>query len=199
MFGPDNPSETLMDIDTIQLEAETAMDKAVDYLKSELKGVRTGRATPSLVEFVKVEAYGTESDLRQLAMVQAPEPTQLVVKPFDPGTLQDIIKGIEKAGLGLNPMADGKQVRINIPALSGDRRKQLIASVKANGEQAKVTIRNARRDANKHIDQAEKDKSLGLGEDDIKAAKEEVQEITKKYEAEVETLVGEKSKQIEEV
>lgn len=188
-----------MDIDTIQLDAEAAMDKAVDYLKSELKGVRTGRATPSLIEFVKVEAYGTESDLRALAMVQAPEPTQLVVKPFDPGTLQEIIKGIERAGLGLNPMADGKQIRINIPPLSGDRRKQLIASIKSNGEQAKVTIRNARRDANKHIDALEKDKSQSLSEDQLKSAKDEVQEMTKKYEAMVETLVSEKTKQVEEI
>lgn len=188
-----------MDIDTIQMEAETAMDKAVDYLKSELKGVRTGRATPSLVEFVKIEAYGTESDLRSLAMVQAPEATQLVVKPFDPGTLQEIIKGIEKAGLGLNPMADGKQIRINIPALSGDRRKQLIGSVKQMGEQAKVTIRNARRDANKHIDALEKDKSVSVSEDEIKGGKDEVQELLKTYEGQVETLVAEKTKQIEEV
>lgn len=188
-----------MDIDTIQMEAETAMDKAVDYLKSELKGVRTGRATPSLVEFVKIEAYGTESDLRSLAMVQAPEATQLVVKPFDPGTLQEIIKGIEKAGLGLNPMADGKQVRINIPSLSGDRRKQLIGSVKQMGEQAKVTIRNARRDANKHIDALEKDKNQSVSEDEIKGGKDEVQELLKTYEGQVETLVAEKTKQIEEV
>ena len=188
-----------MDLKTIQNDATAQMIKALDYLKSELKGVRTGRAAPSLIEFVKVEAYGSESDLRSLAMVQAPEPSQLLVKPFDPGTVQDIIKGIEKAGLGLNPMADGKTIRINIPALSGDRRKQLIASVKAMGEQAKVTIRNARRDANKHIDQAEKDKSLGLSEDQIKSAKDDVQNLLKKHEAEVDTLVTDKTKQIEEV
>ena len=188
-----------MDLNTIEKDAKAAMHKAVDYLKSELKGVRTGRATPALIEFVKVEAYGAESELRSLAMVQAPEPTQLLVKPFDPGTVQEIIKGIERAGLGLNPQADGKQVRISIPPLSGDRRKELIASCKSMGEQAKVTIRNARRDANKHIDQAEKDKSLGLSEDDIKAAKDEIQGLLKKHEAEVDSAVGDKSKQIEEV
>ena len=188
-----------MDLNSIQGDAKTSMAKAVDYLKSELKGVRTGRATPALIEFVKVEAYGTESELRSLGMVQAPEPTQLLVKPFDPGTVQDIIKGIEKAGLGLNPQADGKQVRISIPPLSGDRRKELIASCKAMGEQAKVTIRNARRDANKHIDQCEKDKSLGLSEDDVKGAKDDIQDLLKKNEAEVDKLVSEKTKQIEEV
>ena len=188
-----------MDLNTIEKDASASMHKAIDYLKSELKGVRTGRATPALIEFVKVEAYGTESDLRSLAMVQAPEPTQLLVKPFDPSTVQDIIKGIEKAGLGLNPQADGKQVRVSIPALSGDRRKDLIVSCKAMGEQAKVTIRNARRDANKHIDQTEKDKELGLSEDDIKGAKDDIQGLLKKNEAEVDTLVNGKAKQIEEV
>jgi len=188
-----------MDLNSIEKEASSAMHKAVDYLKSELKGIRTGRATPSLIEFVKVEAYGTESELRSLAMVQAPEPSQLLVKPFDPGTVQEIIKGIEKAGLGLNPQADGKQVRISIPPLSGDRRKELIGSCKSLGEQAKVTIRNARRDANKHIDQLKNDKSLGLSEDDVKGAKDEVQELTKKHEADVDRLVSDKAKQIEEV
>ncbi|MGB0768322.1 MAG: ribosome recycling factor [Phycisphaeraceae bacterium] len=188
-----------MDINAIEKEAKGQMHKAVEYLKSELKGVRTGRATPALVEFVKVEAYGTESELRSLAMVQAPEPSQLLVKPFDPGTVQDIIKGIEKAGLGLNPQADGKQVRISIPPLSGDRRKELIGSCKAMGEQAKVAIRNSRRDANKHIDQLKNDKSLGLSEDDIKAAKDDVQELLKQNESEVDSLVAAKTKQIEEV
>lgn len=188
-----------MDLNTIKNEATAQMIKALDYLKSELKGVRTGRATPALIEFVKIEAYGSETDLRSLAMVQAPEPTQLLVKPFDPGTVHDIIRGIEKAGLGLNPQADGKTVRISIPALSGDRRKDLIASCKAMGEQAKVTIRNARRDANKHIDQAEKDKSLGLSEDQIKSAKNDVQDLLKKHESEVDKLVVDKTKQIEEV
>ncbi len=188
-----------MDLSKIQKEATAQMIKALDYLKSELKGVRTGRATPSLIEFVKVEAYGSESELRSLAMVQAPEPTQLLVKPFDPGTINDIIKGIEKAGLGLNPMSDGKSLRISIPALSGDRRKDLISSCKAMGEQAKVAIRNSRRDANKHIDQAEKNKALGLSEDQIKSAKDAVQDLLKKHEAEVDKLIAEKTKQIEEV
>ncbi len=188
-----------MDLDTIMLEAEEAMEKAVDYLKKELTGVRTGRASTGLVEFVKVEAYGAESDLRSLAMVTVPEPTQILIKPFDPSTTSDIVKGIEKAGLGLNPMVDGKQVRLNIPPLSGERRKQLVASVKQMGEQAKVTIRNARRDANKHIDAAEKDKDLHLSEDDVKGTKDEVQDLVKKYEGTVESLVSEKSEDIETV
>ena len=188
-----------MDLDTLLLEAEEAMDKALAYLQNEMRGIRTGRASPGLVEYVKVEAYGSESDLRSLAMISVPEPTQIHVKPFDPSTVSDIVKGIEKAGLGLNPMVDGKVVRLNIPPLSGDRRKQLIASVKQMGEQAKITVRNARRDANKHADQAAKDKSLGLSEDAVASTKDDVQELVKKHEAQIEELVAAKSKEIEEV
>lgn len=188
-----------MDLDTILLEAEESMDKAIDYAKSEMKGVRTGRAQPSMVEMVKVDCYGAETDLRSVALISAPEPTQLVVKPFDPSTVNEIAKGLEKAGLGFNPMVDGKQIRLNLPALSGDRRKQLAASVKQMGEHAKVTIRNARRDANKHIDVAGKDKASGVSEDAVAGAKDEVQELLKKYEATVETMVDEKSKEIEAV
>lgn len=188
-----------MDLDTILLEAEESMEKAVDYAKSEMKGVRTGRAQPSMVEMVKVEVYGAETDLRSVALISAPEPTQLVVKPFDPSTTNEIAKSLEKAGLGFNPQVDGKQIRLNLPALSGDRRQQLAASVKQMGEQAKVTIRNARRDANKHIDTAGKDKSAHLSEDDVAGAKDEVQELLKKYEGTVESMVDEKSKEIEAV
>jgi len=188
-----------MDLDTTLLEAEEAMDKAIDYAKSEMKGVRTGRAQPSMVEMVKVDCYGAQTELRSVALISAPEPSQLVVKPFDPSTTNEIAKSLEKAGLGFNPMVDGKQIRLNIPALSGDRRKQLAASIKQMGEQAKITIRNARRDANKHIDTAGKDKSLGLSEDDVSATKDEVQDLLKKYESTVETMVASKTKEIEAV
>ncbi len=188
-----------MDLDTILLEAEEAMDKAVGYLKSELKGVRTGRASTGLVEFVKVEAYGTETDLRSLAAISVPEPSQIVIKPFDPGTVKDIARGIERAGLGLNPIADGNVVRLNIPPLSGDRRKELVGSVKQMGEQAKVTIRNARRDANKHIDQLAKDKSAGISEDQVESAKKDVDDFTKQHEAKVEEAVAAKSEEVMQV
>ncbi len=188
-----------MELDEILLTAEESMDKSVDYLKGELRGVRTGRASTGLVEFVKVECYGAETDLRSVAMISVPEPTQIVIKPFDPSTVHEIAKGIEKSGLGLNPNVDGKQIRLNIPPLSGERRNQLIASVKQMGEQAKVAIRNARRDANKHADGAAKDKSAHLSEDDVSDAKEEVQELTKKYETQVEELVNAKTKEIQEI
>ena len=186
-----------MDLDEILMTAEEGMDKAVDHLKHELRGVRTGRASSALVEFVKVECYGAQTDLRSVALINVPEPSQIVVKPFDPATVHEIAKGIEKAGLGLNPNVDGKQIRLNIPALSGDRRNQLIASVKQMGEQAKITIRNARRDANKQVDASVKDKAAHLSEDDADGAKEEVQTLTKQYEGQVEEKVASKSKEVQ--
>ncbi len=188
-----------MDLDEILLTAEEQMEKALNYLKSELRGVRTGRASTGLVEFVKVEVYGSPTDLRSVALITVPEPTQIVVKPFDPSTLQAIVKGLQAAGLGLNPVAEGKQIRLNLPALSGDNRLKLIGSIKAMGEQAKVAIRNTRRDANKHVDAAAKDKSLALSEDVIEDAKNDVQELVKKYEQQAEDLLNAKTREIQEI
>jgi ribosome recycling factor len=171
----------------------------MQYVKSELRGVRTGRANTGLIEYVKVEYYGSQTDLRELAMITVSEATQLLVKPFDPGAMQEIVKAIQQAGLGLNPMSEGKQIRINIPALSGERRNQMVASVKHMGEQAKITIRNARRDANKHLDQIAKDKTLHISEDAIKQAKEEIQDSVKKYEGDVDHLIDAKVKEVQEV
>ncbi|MFA9479900.1 ribosome recycling factor [Phycisphaerales bacterium AB-hyl4] len=188
-----------MDLDEILLEAEEAMDKALDYLKGELRGVRTGRASTGLVDYIKVEYYGSPTDLRQLAIISVPEPTQLLIKPFDATSSGEIVKAIEKSGLGLNPVNEGKQIRLSLPALSGERRQQLVASVKQMGEQAKVTIRNARRDANKHIDQAGKDKSNPVPEDAVDATKDDVQELTKKYEGQVDQAVEAKVKEVQEI
>lgn len=188
-----------MDVDLILLECEDHMTKAVDYLKHELRGIRTGRASTAMIEHVKVEAYGSPTDLKNLASLSVPEPTQILVKPFDPSTMTDIIKGIERADLGLNPRPEGKQIRVPVPPLSGERRRQLAGQVKSMGEAAKVAIRNARRDANKHVDQAEKDKASGLSEDAAKDMKDEIQELTKKYESTVDSLVEQKSREISEV
>ena len=185
-----------MDLDDIQLECEEAMEHAIEYLRNELRGVRTGRASPALVEYVKVDYYGSPTDVRQLAQVTVPEPTQLLIKPFDVSAIQEIAKAIQSSSLGLNPQIESKQIRLMIPPLSTERRQQLAGSVKQMGEQAKVTIRNARRDANKHVDQAEKDKTLHVSEDQAADAKDEVQELTKNYEKKVEELVGAKSKEV---
>jgi len=184
------------DPDSILLHAEEAMTKSLDHLKRELKGVRTGRASPSLIEMVKVEYYGSQSDLKNIAAISVPEPSQLLIKPFDTGAIADIKRGIEASGLGLNPMSDGKTLRINLPALTGDRRKQLVIVCKKAAEEAKVTLRNARRDGNKHSDAL---KDGATAEDEIETLKTEVQDLLKKFETEVDTLVAAKTKEIETV
>ena len=187
-----------MDLDEALMTAEEGMEKAVDYLKSELRGVRSGRASTGLVEYVKVDYYDSPTDLRQLAMITVSGPTQLLVKPFDSSTTQLIVKAIQTAGLGLNPLSEGKQIRINIPLLSGERRAQLVGSVRQMGERGKVAIRNARRDGNKHIDQAGKDKTLHISEDDVAGAKDEMQELVKSYEKKVDDMLDAKTKEIQE-
>jgi len=188
-----------MPLTQIQKTAEADFHKAATHLSSELAGVRTGRASTGLVEFIKVEAYGAESDIKSLAMIHAQDATTLLIKPFDQGTIQAIIKGIEKAGLGLRPMSDGKAIRISLPALSGDRRKDLITSVKKMGEEGKVRLRNIRRDANKHIDTAGKDKKLAIPEDVTKKAGEKLQDMLKKFEADADKMIAAKVKEIETV
>lgn len=172
-----------MAVEEILLDAEERMDKALQHLKSNLAGIRTGRAAPGLLDSVRVTAYGSQSPLKQLASVGAPEPQQLVIRPFDTSIIKDIEKAIVASELGLNPQSDGRIIRINIPPLSTDTRKKLVARIKELAEEAKISIRNVRRDANKALETAEKDKLIS--EDDRDSSKEEVQELTKKYEEEV--------------
>jgi len=169
-----------MSVEDILMDAEERMEKALGVLKNNLAGIRTGRATPGLLDSVKVTIYGSQTPLKQLASVGAPEPQQLVIRPFDPSTIKDIEKGIVASELGLNPQNDGRIIRINIPPLSTDVRKKLVARIKELSEESRVSIRNVRRDANKAIETAEKDKIIS--EDDRDKAKESTQELTKKYE-----------------
>lgn len=185
-----------MDLDEIQLTCEEAMEKALEYFKSEARGLRTGRASTGLVEYIKVDYYGSMTDLKALALLSTPEATQILIRPFDAASVQAIVKAIQSAGLGLNPMAEGKQIRVNIPSLTGERRQQLVGTLKQMAEASRVSIRNARRDANKALDAAEKDKSLSISEDEAKKAKESIQELLKKYEGSVDALVETKSKEI---
>jgi ribosome recycling factor len=177
-----------MNVDEILLDAEERMDKALNHLKTNLAGIRTGRAAPGLLDSVRVTAYGSQTPLKQLASVGAPEPQQLVIRPFDTSIIKDIEKAIVASELGLNPQNDGRIIRINIPPLSTDTRKKLVARIKELAEEARISIRNVRRDANKALETAEKDKVIS--EDDRDTAKEEVQELTKKFE----DSVGEVSK-----
>ncbi len=188
-----------MDLDEIQFVAEEAMEKALDYLKGELRGVRTGRASTGLVDHIKVDYYGSLTDLRQLAMISVPESTQLLIKPFDASSVGQIGKAIQSAGLGLNPVTEGKQIRLKLPSLSGERRQQVIGSVKQMGEQCKVALRNARRDANKHVDQLAKDKTQPISQDQVERVKQEIQDLLKKHERRVDDLIDTKIKEIQEV
>lgn len=183
-----------MSVEEVMLDAEERMEKANSILKNALTGIRTGRATPGLVDSVRVEAYGSQSPLKQLASIAAPEPAQLVIRPFDVSTIKDIEKAIVGSDLGLNPQNDGKIIRINIPQLSTDVRKKMVARIKELAEESKISIRNIRRDANKAIETAEKDKEIS--EDDRDKMKEDVQELTKKYEAEASELAKAKEEEV---
>lgn len=185
--------------DEILLEAEESMSKATEYLQSELRGIRTGRASTALVEYVKVDYYGSPTDLKSLASISVPESNQLLIKPFDTGSVNAIKQGIENAGLGLNPQVEAKMVRISIPPLDADRRKQLVSQAKKHGEEQKVVLRNARRDANKLADGLAKQEGTHYPEDEIETLKSEIQELLKKYEAEIDGMVKKKSEEITEV
>lgn len=186
-----------MSVDDVMLDAEERMEKAIGVLKNALSGIRTGRATPGLVDSVRVEVYGSQTPLKQLASIGAPEPTQLVIRPYDASTIKEIEKAIVASDLGLNPQNDGKIIRINIPALSTDVRKKLVARIKELSEEAKIAVRSIRRDANKLIETAEKDKEIS--EDDCTRLKDEIQELTKKYETSATELAKSRENDVMEV
>jgi ribosome recycling factor len=185
-----------MPVDDILLECEEQMEKAVDYLRRELRTIRTGRASAGLVEHLKVEYYGSPTDLRQLAAIAVPAPDLIVIKPFDPGSLKDIERAIQASELGITPSSDGKVVRLPIPPLSVDRRKHLAAQLKKMAEQARVTVRNARRDANKAAD--EEEKAGALTEDQAENCKQEIQKLTDQYGQQIDQVLEEKNKEVME-
>ncbi len=186
-----------MPLDEILFEAEEHMEKALDHLKHELRGLRTGRATTALVEYVKVDYYGTPTDLRGLASLTTPDASSILIKPFDPGSLKDVVRALEEANLGINPQSDGKQIRMVLPPLSQERRQQLTGKAKEAAEHTRISLRNIRRDANKKVDKEEKDSALT--EDQAKGGLEDVQTLLKKFEGTVETLISAKTKEIMEV
>jgi ribosome recycling factor len=185
-----------MSVEEILLDTEERMEKALAKLKGDLAGIRTGRANPGLVDSLRVEVYGSPTPIKALASVGAPEPTQIVIRPFDPGTLKDIEKAVQGSGLGLNPQNDGRLIRINIPPLSADVRRKLAARIKELAEEAKVSVRNVRRDGNKTADQEQKDKTLT--EDERDQVKNDIQELTKKYENKASELAAAKEKEVME-
>lgn len=186
-----------MGVDEILLETEERMDQAATHLASELSGLRSSRASPALVDRLPVTAYGTQTPLSQLAQIGCPEPRQILIKPYDPSIIKDIERAIQTSDLGLNPSSDGKLIRLNLPPLSEERRRQLAKLVKDQGEKANVSIRNVRRDANKQADTAQKDGEIT--QDDLTRLKDEIQELTRRYEARVADMVKKKTDEVMEV
>jgi len=183
--------------DAITKVMRANMSKSIEYFQKELRGIRTGRASTALLEFLKVEAYGGMVDLRDIAAVSVPEATQLLVKPFDPTLKNGLAKAIEAADLGLNPQVEGESIRIHLPPPSEDRRKQLANQVRKIAEETRIAIRNERRDAMKQIDSRIKDKGDSLSEDQGKDLKSEVEDLTKAKTVEIDTLAKNKTAEVE--
>ncbi|MBN1805639.1 MAG: ribosome recycling factor [Sedimentisphaerales bacterium] len=183
-----------MSVNEILSDSESKMKKAVEILHDDLKAVRSGRASTGLVENIKADFYGTPTPLKQMSTLAAPQVDMIVIKPFDPGSVKEIEKAIKASDLSIAPIIDGKVIRLNVPALSEERRKQLVNQAKQAGEQAKIGIRNIRRDANKHLEKEQKDKVIT--EDDLKNGKKQADDITKKYIDKVDELIKSKSDEI---
>lgn len=186
-----------MSIEEIALEAEERMEKSIALLEDQLKGVRTGRASTGLIDSIRVPYYGSPTPLKQIANLSTPEPQQILIRPFDPSAIGDIIKAIQTSDLGLTPNSDNKVVRLNVPSLSVEQRKKLVARVKDLAEEARIAIRNIRRDANKQADKELTDKVLT--EDDLGRCKEEIQDLTKRFEGKVNEMAEKKSAEVLEV
>lgn len=185
-----------MSVEEILFDVEERMEKALAKLKGDLAGIRTGRANPGLVDSLRVEVYGSPTPIKAIASVGAPEPTQIVIRPFDPNTLKDIEKAVQASGLGLNPQNDGRLLRISVPPLSTEVRRKLVARIKELVEEAKIAVRNVRRDGNKAADTEQKDKTMT--EDDRDQVKTDVQDLTKKFETKATELAAAKEKEVME-
>ncbi len=185
-----------MTSDEILLDTEERMEKAVNVFRDELRGLRTGRATPALVDSLRVEAYGSPMPLKQLAQISTPDPQQIVIRPFDQSVLKEIEKAIRSSDLGMSPNNDGKMIRLTVPAMSGEQRQKMTARIKKSAEDAKVACRNIRRDGNKHYDTAEK--AGEMTEDERDKGKEEVQKLLKTHEDKINEMADKKSKEIME-
>jgi ribosome recycling factor len=168
-----------MDPDDILLETEGAMEKAFEYMTHEFSAVRTGKASPALVENIDVEAYGTPMKLKQLAVISTPEPRMLVVQPFDASTTKDIEKAIKESKLGINPITDGKIIRLPIPPLTEERRKDLVKGIKQMAEEVRVRVRSARRDGMEGMKKLEK--AGDVSEDDLERYEGEIQKLTDQF------------------
>ncbi len=179
--------------DTLK-ETREKMSKAVAHLEEEMRGIRTGRATPGLVENIMVEAYGSHQALKNVAQISTPDPRSIAIRPFDASIVKDIEKAIQASNLGINPSSDGKQVRLNLPPLSEDRRKQLVAFSKDKCEQQRIALRNLRRDALKHGEKAHTEHVIT--EDVWKKFEKQVSDLLKETEKKIDDVLKKKSEEI---
>ena len=184
-------------VDEIELYAEEKMHKAVDFLQQELTGLRTGKASPSLVENIQVDYYGSSTRLRDIANISTPEPRLIVISPFDPSSLEAIGKGIQGANLGITPLNDGRVVRVPIPELSEERRMELIKVGKRMSEEQRVAVRNIRREANDLIKALQKNKKIT--EDDRDQGLENMQKLTDSHIQNIDQIIAAKEKDAMEV
>jgi len=177
-------------MDEILFTAEEGMDKALDFMKHEFSSVRTGKASPALVEGIEVDAYGSVMKLKQLALISTPEPRLIVIQPFDASTIKPIEKAINESKIGITPSVDGKLIRLPVPELSEERRKDLVKTLKNMAEETRVRMRAARRHA---METAKKmQKEGGLTEDDLKSAETQIQKLTDKFVADVDAQLASK-------
>ena len=181
-------------LNDIYKEVEERMKKAVEAFKSEITKIRTGRATPAILESIRVDYYGSRIPINQIASILAPDPRLLVVQPWDQNAIGDIEKAIKSSGLGLNPQVEKGVIKIPIPPLSEERRKELIKLVQKLAEDSRIAIRNIRRDGMEKVKNLEKEKKIS--EDDRKSAEKKIQELTDKYISEVDKILSSKEREI---
>lgn len=185
------------DVDEVMLETEDHMIKSVQAMEHDFAGYRTGKASPALVENMNVEYYGTTTRLKEIAGITTPEPRLLVIQPWDQNAIAAIEKAIRASNIGISPVSDGRVIRLPVPELSEERRRDLTKQVHTRAEEAKVAIRNLRRDANDAIRQAQKDGDIT--EDDLHDLQEDVQKLTDNYTKRIEELTEKKEKEIMQV
>ena len=184
-------------IDDFLGDATQRMDKSVEATHEHFNSVRTGRATPALLDRIQVDYYGTATPLKNLATINSPEPRMLTIQPFDPTSIKQIEKTIQESDLGLTPSNDGKLIRLPIPQLTEERRKELVKVVRHMAEEGRVAVRNVRRDAIKHLEELVKNGTVG--DDDERAAEGRVQKVTDEHVARIDDLLKRKEAEIMEV
>jgi ribosome recycling factor len=186
-------------LDTILKSAEHKMTTAVDVLGRDYQSVRTGRATPAMLDRIQIDYYGTPSHINGVANVSAPDPHMVVIQPWDRTMLGVIEKAIQKSDLGINPTNDGSVIRLVVPQLTQERRKELVKQVHQRAEEARVAVRNCRREALDHLRKAEKDADSGISQEDEKRAQERLQKLTDQFIKRVEEVSRQKETEVMEV